>query len=100
VTPNAKSNDFLTKDGVENLIRLYDQGIIIPRENKTNDVNEKRHEENLEVQNEHTSLLKEWNGSLKTIKWLVGVIGIPIFLMILTLFIDFIKWGITHDWKY
>lgn len=65
-------------DGVENMIRTYDQEVILPRQTK-------QHEDNIKIQTEHTKELSEMRGAIRFAGWaiiaLIGLIGAVVAIM-------------------
>jgi glutaredoxin 2 len=133
-------DDDVSWNGVREMIRQYDQEIIMPREvamimadtgkhqanheanqawlrrldegmsNFKDEVKEQLHaivktfdkkiDSIQEKVDDLVTVISQWQGAVKVIGIIVISLLIPIFIMVLGLFFDFMKWGIANGWHW
>src|ERR1700743_3778769 len=89
-------NDPVTWDGVEIMIRAYDQDIIIPRQSR-------QHEENQNWLRRLECSIAEVKETVDSWKWPVKIImGMLTLILagVIALVFDFVKWGIHNNWHW
>lgn len=89
-------NDPITWDGIDLMIRAYDDNVIVPRQTKQHEANQAWLEK-LECSiQEVADIVTSWKWPIKVIMGLLVTILTGVILLVF----DWIKWGMTNHWTW